>query len=165
MVFGNTNLSDATSSREEVSNGVLVGTETNVSNEKSAAVSLGLAISLAFSSLVTGELNLNLTTGVGGVVFSVDSFLGVASILVLDEGNAAGAISSHNELALAHFSVLAEDVLEGLLVNIVTERLDEDLAVSFALGVLLSVLLGVLGVAAGGLVVIGRVHTAAASTV
>ena len=165
MIFGNANLSDTTGSTEEVSNGVLAGTETNVSDKESAAFSLGLVVSLTVSSLVAGELNLDLTTGVGGVVFSVDSFLSVGGVFVLDEGNAAGATSGHNELALAHFSVLAEDVLEGILVNIVTERLNEDLAVTGGLGVLLGPLLGVLGVAAGGLVAIARVHTAAASTV
>jgi hypothetical protein len=171
MVLSNANLGDTSSASEEVSDSVLVSAETHVANKESAGFfRSGSGFTARVSSVLTAELNLDLTASVGGVVLGVDGLLGVLLVLVLDESDSAGASASHDKLALGHVSVLAEDALKGILVNVVGKGLDEDLALALRFGVRVSglLVLGIVvvvgvGIVDGLVVAVAGVGTAAAS--
>jgi hypothetical protein len=113
---------------EEVSDWVLRCLEAHVSDEKGWAFT-GWCVSAvaAHSGLLSSEFDWDFAAHMGGAVFSLDCLLGTLDVLVLDESNTTGATVGAEKLALGHGSVLAENLFESLLINIVGEGFDENL--------------------------------------
>lgn len=131
--------------------------EAHVTNEEGSAlgtVTTAAALRSVTSWLLSSEFDGNFTAHMGGTVLSLDGLLGTVHAFVCNESDTTGATVGHKELALGHGSVLAEDLLEGLLINVVGKGLNEDFIDSLGGGAGVRIVVGSVAVLVVGVRVV-----------